>query len=335
MSRRKTIIIAEIGPNHNGSISVAKKLILEAKKSGADYVKFQTYKTEEVLIKNLKKANYQINNTRNKSETQFEMLKKFELSYNDFSKLFKFCKKNKIKFLTTAFDLESIDFVNQLNLDFFKIPSGEINNLLFLRKIGKFNKKIILSTGMSNMKEINYALKILIKSGTKKKNITILHCNSEYPTPFKDANLKAIESMKKKLKVSVGYSDHTLGIEAPIAAVAFGAKIIEKHFTLNKNMKGPDHKVSLEPKEFKLMVCSIRNIEIAIGDGIKKVAQSEKKNIFLVRRAIVARKKILKGEYFDNNNLTIKRPANGKSPILWDSLIGKKSKKNYFIDDKI
>jgi N,N'-diacetyllegionaminate synthase len=335
MIRIKTLIIAEIGPNHNGNISLAKKLILSAKRSGADYVKFQTYKTEEVLIKNLKKANYQIKNTLNKKETQFEMLKKFEFSQKNFIKLFKFCKKIKIKFLTTAFDLDSIDFVKRLNLDFFKIPSGEINNLLFLRKIGKFNKKIIISTGMSNIREIDNALKILIKSGTKKKNITVMHCNTEYPTPFRDANLKSIVSMKKKFKTSIGYSDHTLGIEAPIAAVVFGAKIIEKHFTLNKNMKGPDHKISLEPKELKFMINCIRNIEVAIGSGIKKKTHSEKKNIYLVRRSIVAKKNILKGEYFSNENLTVKRPADGKSPLLWDSIIGKKSKKNYLIDEKI
>ena len=335
MIRTKTIIIAEIGPNHNGNINIAKKLILAAKRCGADYVKFQTYKTEEVLIKNLKKADYQIKNTHNKKETQFEMLKKYEFSQKNFIKLFRFCNKKKIKFLTTAFDLDSIDFVKRLNLDFFKIPSGEINNLLFLRKIGKFNKKIILSTGMSNIREINNAFKILIKSGTSKKNITILHCNTEYPTPFRDANLKSIISMKKKFKTSIGYSDHTLGIEASIAAVVFGAQIIEKHFTLNKNMKGPDHKISLEPKELKFMINCIRNIEVAIGSGIKKKTQSEKKNISLVRRSIVAKTNILKGEYFSSENLTVKRPADGKSPLLWDSIIGKKSKKNYLIDEKI
>lgn len=331
---KKTIIIAEIGPNHNGKIDLAKKLIIAAKKSNADYVKFQTYNTSEVVIRKAKKANYQRKNTGS-SENQYNMLKKLEFSRKQFLILYKFCKKNKVKFLTTAFDIQSLLFIRKLNLDYYKIPSGEINNLPYLRLIGSFKKKIILSTGMSYLHEINKAVKILVSSGTLKRNITLLQCNTEYPTPYIDANLKVMNIYKKNLKMNFGYSDHTLGIEASLAAVALGAKIIEKHFTLSRKLKGPDHIASLEPKEFFFMTKSIRNIELALGNEKKFPTLSEKKNIKVARKSIVASCYIKKNELFSEKNITLKRPGDGKSPMLWDKIIGLKAKKNYKIDEKI
>jgi len=331
---KKTIIIAEIGPNHNGKIDLAKKLIIAAKKSNADYVKFQTYNTSEVVIRKAKKANYQMKNTGS-SENQYNMLKKLEFSRKQFLILYKFCKKNKVKFLTTAFDIQSLLFIRKLNLDYYKIPSGEINNLPYLRLIGSFKKKIILSTGMSYLHEINKAVKILVSSGTLKRNITLLQCNTEYPTPYIDANLKVMNIYKKNLKMNFGYSDHTLGIEASLAAVALGAKIIEKHFTLSRKLKGPDHIASLEPKEFFFMTKSIRNIELALGNEKKFPTLSEKKNIKVARKSIVASCYIKKNELFSEKNITLKRPGDGKSPMLWDKIIGLKAKKNYKIDEKI
>jgi N,N'-diacetyllegionaminate synthase len=327
-------IIAEAGVNHNGSIDLAKKLIDAASFSGADAVKFQTFKTEDLVIKNSEKAEYQ-KKTSNKNESQFDMLKKLELSKHAYFELYKYSKKKKIKFLSSPFELDSIDTLNNLGLEIFKIPSGEITNLPYLRKIGKLNKKIILSTGMSSMNEASNALDILINSGTKKNNVTILHANTEYPTPMKDVNLKAMVSIGKKLDVKFGYSDHTLGIEVDIAAVAMGASCIEKHFTLDRNMDGPDHKASLEPVELKKMVKSIRNIELAFGDGIKKPSKSELKNIHIVRKSIVTKTKIKKGEIFRENNLIIKRPGTGVSPMKWDKIIGSVAKKNYNEDELI
>lgn len=327
-------IIAEAGVNHNGSIDCAKKLIDVASISGANAVKFQTFKTDNFVSKNAPKSRYQSQNTK-KNETQFNMLKKLELDIVAHKELISYCRKKKIIFLSSAFDQESIDVLNNLGLTIFKIPSGEITNLSYLEHIGRLNKKIILSTGMANIAEIKDALNVLIKSGTKKKNITVLHANTEYPTPMKDVNLRAMLTVGKKFNTSYGYSDHTLGIEVDIAAVALGATCIEKHFTLDKNMEGPDHKASIEPEELKAMVRSIRNIEIALGDGVKKPSKSEKKNIDIVRKSLFASKHIKKGDFFTKQNLTAKRPGNGLSPFKLKKLLGKKSKKNYKKDQQI
>ena len=312
----------------------AKKLIKKAAEAGADYVKFQIYKAENLVTKNAQKAKYQKINSK-KKENQFEMLKRFELSIKDFKILKKICKDNKIKFLCSSFDIESTKSLLKLGTNIFKIPSGEITNLPYLKFIGGLKKKVILSTGMSSYKEILDAIKILTNNGTKKKNITLLHCNSEYPTPYKDVNLLAMQSIKKKFGTKIGLSDHSLGIEVPIAAVALGARVIEKHFTLNKNSPGPDHKSSINFLELKKMIKSIRNIEKSLGDGIKKKSKSEKKNINIVRKSIVAKVKISKGEKFSYKNLTTKRPGNGLSPMKIENIIGKKAKKNFFKDQQI
>ena len=327
-------IIAEAGVNHNGSIDLAKKLVDEACSAGADAVKFQTFKATNLATKNSQKAVYQ-KITTSKEETQFDMLKKLELNKKEHEELIYYCKKKKIVFLSSPFDLESIDLLNDLGLKTFKIPSGEITNLPYLKCLGKLNKKIILSTGMSNMGEVKNALDVLINSGTKKNNIIVLHANTEYPTPMKDVNLRAMVSIGKELDIKFGYSDHTLGIEVDIAAVAMGATCIEKHFTLDKNMKGPDHKASLEPDQLKEMVRAIRNIEIALGDGVKKPSQSEIPNIDIVRKSIVAKTTIKKGDVLNENNLTIKRPGIGLSPMRWDEIINTKAKKDYQEDELI
>ena len=328
------LVIAEVGVNHNGSIDLAKKLIDAACSAGADAVKFQTFKAKNLVIKNSPKATYQKKFT-NKKETQFNMLKKLELNERMHLKLINYCKKKNIKFISSPFDHESIDLLNNLGLDIFKIPSGEITNLPYLRHIGKLKKKVILSTGMSNIKEVKSALDILIKSGTSKKKITILHTNTEYPTPMRDVNLRAMVAMGKELDVNFGYSDHTLGIEVDIAAVAMGAKCIEKHFTLNCKMEGPDHLASLEPKQFKGMVNAIRNIELALGNRIKKPSNSEIQNLNIVRKSIIAKNKIKKGDLFNEDNLTVKRPGSGISPMRWDKIIGTKARKDYSKDDLI
>lgn len=331
----KVIIIAEAGVNHNGDIELAKKLIDAAAFAGVDYVKFQTFNSKKLVSKNTEKAIYQKHNTKNKSESQLTMLQKLELSKESHFELIDYCNSKNIKFLSTGFDLESIQFLNNLNLELFKIPSGEITNLPYLRIVGGLNKPVVLSTGMADMKEISEALNVIIDSGTKRKSITVLHCNTEYPTPMADVNLKAMINIKEKFKVNIGYSDHTLGIEIPIAAVALGARVIEKHFTLDKTLDGPDHKASLEPNELKSMVDAIRNIEIALGNGIKKPSESEKKNKVVARKSIVANKKIKKGEIFTEFNLTVKRPGNGISPMLWDEYIGKVALKDYSEDELI
>lgn len=327
-------IIAEAGINHNGSIVLAKKLIDVASEAEADAVKFQTFKAKNLTTKNSEKANYQKKSTE-QSDSQFNMLKKLELSKEMHIELINYCKEKKIKFLSSPFDHDSINLLNELGLDIFKIPSGEITNLPYLRKIGKLNKKIFLSTGMSNMDEIRNASDILINSGTKKNNITILHANTEYPTPIGDVNLKAMITIGNNLDLKFGYSDHTLGIEIDIAAVAMGASCIEKHFTLDCNMEGPDHKASLEPDQLKKMVKSIRNIELAMGSGIKKPSESEKKNIKIVRKSIVAKTIIKKGEIFNENNITIKRPGSGISPMRWDDVLGTTATKDYTEDELI
>jgi len=333
--KKKTFIIAEAGVNHNGSLETALKMVDVAVKAGVDAVKFQTFKTENVMTKYAIKADYQKKSTGKSEETQFEMVKKLELSYKDFEVIYKYCKRKKIIFLSTPFDNESINFLNKLGMNIFKIPSGEITNYPYLKKIGSLRKKIILSTGMATLGEIENALNVLIEAGTPKNNITVLHCNTEYPTPFSDVNLLAMLTIKNAFKVRVGYSDHTLGIEVPIAAVALGAEVIEKHFTLDKNMEGPDHKASLEPEELKEMVKSIRKIEKAIGTGIKDVTPSERKNIIIARKSIVAAKNIKKGEKFTEKNLAVKRPGNGINPMLMPFIIGLKAKKNFKKDEMI
>jgi N,N'-diacetyllegionaminate synthase len=330
----KTIIIAEAGVNHNGSLKIAKKLINAASNFKADFVKFQTFKAENTITINAKKANYQ-KNTTDQKENQFDMAKKLELNKEMHIELINYSKKKNIKFLSSPFDHESIDLLNTLGLKIFKIPSGEITNLPYLRHIGKLNKKIILSTGMSSIKEVKNALNILINSGTKKKNITVLHANTEYPTPMQDVNLRAMVKMGDDLNINFGYSDHTLGIEINIAAVALGASIVEKHFTLDRNMKGPDHKASIEPEQFKEMVESIRNIELALGSNKKRPSKSEFLNIKDVRKSIVAKTEIKKGDLLNEYNLAIKRPGNGIDPMKWDDVMNTKAKKNYKKDDLI
>ena len=328
MRNKRIFIIAEAGVNHNGKIRFAKNLIKEAAKSGADAVKFQTFKAETLVTKNAKKAKYQISKG-DKNNKQYQMLKELELTEKMHVECVKECKKNNILFMSSPFDISSVNFLLKLNLKIFKIPSGEITNLPLLKHIGSLNKKLILSTGMSNLKEIKEAIKTLIKYGTKKQKITVLHCNSDYPSPFKDLNLRVINFLHDKLKLDIGYSDHSIGIEVPIAVAALGGTVIEKHFTLNKNMKGPDHSTSIEPAEFKMMVNKIRNIEIAMGQSKKIVTNSEKKNIKIVRKSIYASQQINKNELFSYKNLSILRPNLGISPMKIDNLIGKKSKYNF------
>lgn len=327
-------IIAEAGVNHNGSMEIAKKLIDVASEAGANAVKFQTFKAKELATNISPKANYQ-KDLKNIDETQLNMLQKLELSEEMHLDLINYCKFKNIIFLSSPFDNKSIELLNYLGLEIFKIPSGEITNLPYLRYLGKLNKKIILSTGMSNFSEVECALDILVKSGTKKNNITVLHTNTEYPTSMEDVNLRAMVKMGKKLNIEYGYSDHTLGIEVDIAAVAMGAICIEKHFTLDCNMKGPDHKASLEPDQLKSMVEAIRNIEKALGSDIKKPSKSELENINVVRKSIVAKTKISKGDIFNEKNLSVKRPSGGISPLKWDEIIGSKAKKNYKEDEFI
>ena len=330
----KVFIIAEAGVNHNGSLELAKKLIDVAVDSGADAVKFQTFKTENCISKNAQKASYQ-KETTCKDESQFEMVKKLELDETAHVELMAYCKEKNIIFLSTPFDHDSIELLDKLGLEIFKIPSGEITNLPYLRHIGKLGKKVILSTGMANLGEIESVLHVLVEAGTKKENITLLHANTQYPTPMEDVNLKAMVSMGKAFGVKFGYSDHTLGIEVPIASVALGACVVEKHFTLDKNMQGPDHKASLEPEELKQMVKSIRNIELALGDGIKQISRSESENVMIARKSIVAKKMIKKGEILSGENLAVKRPAGGINPMRWDEVVGSEAKKNYEQDEMI
>ena len=330
-----TFIIAEAGVNHNGDINLAKKLIDVAVEAGADAVKFQTFKAEEVISEVAPMAEYQKKNV-GKERSQIEMVKELELSFDDFKELKDYCDEKGIMFLSTPFDIESARFLKELGLEIFKIPSGEITNYLLLREIGSYGKKVILSTGMADLGEIEDALDVLIESGTKRENITVLHCNTEYPTPIEDVNLKAMLTIKEAFKVDVGYSDHTLGIEVPIAAVALGATVIEKHFTLDKNLSGPDHKASLEPQELKSMIKAIRNIEKALGDGIKKPSKSEIKNIHIARKYIVAKRYIKKGETFSEENLTVKRTGKeGISPMRWKEIVGMKAPRDFKKDEMI
>ena len=328
------MIIAEAGVNHNGSIESAKKMVDVAAESGADYVKFQTFKAKTLVTETADKAEYQKNITDN-NESQFDMLKKLELDRATHEELLDYCKQKNIKFLSTAFDHDSIDLLVELDIPLFKIPSGEITNLPYLRYIGGMKKPIIMSTGMSTLNEVQYALNILMEAGTKKEEITALHCNTEYPTPMEDVNLKAMITIRDELNIQVGYSDHTLGIEASVAAVALGAKVIEKHFTLDRSLSGPDHIASLEPDELRAMVAAIRNIEKAMGDGVKRPSPSETKNIPIARKSIVAKKRINAGDNFTNENITVKRPGTGLSPMEWDKIINSVSTKTYAIDELI
>ena len=325
----KVLIIAEAGVNHNGSIELAKRLVDEAVNAGVDYIKFQTFKSEKLVSKAAKQAEYQQKNIGHEGESQYTMLKRLELSPADHEVLIDYCNSKGIKFFSTAFDIDSIDYLHSLNLGLWKIPSGEITNFPYLRKIATFGEPIILSTGMSELNEIEEAIQVLIKYGVTKEDITVLHCTTEYPTPFTDVNLKAMLQIGEKFGVKIGYSDHTKGIEVPIAAVALGATVIEKHFTLDKTMEGPDHKASLEPDELKAMVTSIRNIENALGSGHKHVSDSERKNIEIVRKSIVAACPIKQGEMLTEENLTVKRPGKGISPMRWNDVIGTTAIKDF------
>ena len=331
---KPVFIIAEAGVNHNGKINVALKQVDAAVAAGADAVKFQTFIPGKVISRFAEKAEYQ-KLTTDKEETQLDMSRRLELDKDEHEQLLQHCNSKNIEFLSSPFDNESIDFLVSLGLKRIKVPSGEITNLPYLRKIGKSGKSLIVSTGMANLKEIDTALNILEMAGTSRKQITVLHCNTEYPTPMIDVNLRAMFTIQNELGVQVGYSDHTLGIEVPIAAVALGATVIEKHFTLDRTLPGPDHRASLEPDELKAMVRAIRNIEKAMGDGVKNPSPSETKNIPIARKSIVAKKPIKKGERFSENNLTVKRPGSGISPMEWDDYIGKHSGKEYQADDLI
>jgi N,N'-diacetyllegionaminate synthase len=331
-----TIIIAEAGVNHNGSLELAKQLVLRAKDAGADYIKFQTFKASRLVTKSARQAEYQQHNIGGQEESQYQMLKKLELSPKDHQVLIDYCRELGIMFFSTAFDSESIDYLHSLNLGLWKIPSGEVTNYPFLRRVAAFNEKTILSTGMCEMQDVRNAVEALYENGLSKENLILLHCNTEYPTPYEDVNLKAMEALRKEFEVEVGYSDHTQGIEVPIAAVALGASVIEKHFTLDRTLPGPDHKASLEPDELKAMVRAIRNIEKAIsGDGIKHVSGSERKNIAVARKSIVAACDIKMGEVFTEQNLTVKRPGSGISPMRWEEVLGQSAKKDFYEDDLI
>lgn len=329
---KRTLIIAEAGVNHNGNLELAYKMVDAAVEAGADIVKFQTGKPEAVISKYAEKAEYQ-KETTGAEESQLDMVRKIMLKYEEFIPLKAYCEKKNIKFLSTPFDCESIDFLEKLGCDIWKIPSGEITNYPYLKKIGETGKPIIMSTGMSTLEEVAAAIDLLKNAGAGE--ISLLHCNTQYPTPYKDVNLKAMLELKKRFNCTVGYSDHTKGIEVPIAAVALGAQIIEKHFTLDRKMEGPDHKASLEPKELKQMIQSIRNIELALGDGQKRVTESEKANKIIARKSIIAKKTIKKGEIFTDENLTTKRPGNGISPMRWNEVLGKKAIRDFMEDELI
>ena len=327
-------IIAEAGVNHNGSVNTAKKMVDAAVQAGADAVKFQTFKPELLVSKFAPKAGYQ-KRTTGKRESQLDMIQRLKLDFKAHQELLRYCRKKKIMFLSSPFDLESIGLLSHLGLSIFKIPSGEITNLPYLRKIGALRKKIIMSTGMADLNEIKAALDILLKCGTRKQDVTILQCNTEYPTPFRDANLLAMLTIKDRLGIAVGYSDHTPGIEAAVAAVALGARVIEKHFTLDKDMSGPDHQASLDPKELSDLVAAIRHVEMALGSEIKKLSPSEAANKRVARKSLVAAVDIMKGELFSECNLAVKRPGTGISPMLLDRVLGKKARRSFKKDELV
>lgn len=332
---KKVIIIAEAGVNHNGDIEKAKELIDAAAAAHVDYVKFQTFKTSKLVTQNSKKADYQVENT-NDSSSQFDMLKKLELTKQMHLDLIDHCKKRNVKFLSTGFDIDSLLFLKEIGIDLAKVPSGELTNLPYLRVMAQNFKEIIVSTGMASMEEVEVAVNVILECGVLKEKITVLHCNTEYPTPMKDVNLLAMLYIQRKLGVDIGYSDHTLGIEVPVAATALGATVIEKHFTLDRNLPGPDHRASLEPDELKQMVQSIRNIEVAIsGSGIKEPSPSELKNKPVARKSIVALVPIREGEELTEHNIGIKRPGTGISPMKWDEVLGTAASKSYIVDELI
>lgn len=330
---KHVLIIGEAGVNHNGSMEMAKQLIDAAAVAGVDYVKFQTFKAEKLVTKDAKQAEYQQRNA--KDDSQYAMLKKLELSEAQHEELIAYCKEKGVKFLSTAFDMESVEYLHSLRLGLWKIPSGEITNYPYLKAIAKYGEPVILSTGMCEMEDVQNAVDVLCKHGLKKEQITVLHCNTEYPTPMQDVNLKAMQEIRDELQVKVGYSDHTQGIEVPIAAVALGAEVIEKHFTLDRTLPGPDHKASLEPNELKAMVDAIRNIEHALGDGKKHVSESERKNMAIARKSIVAARDIKQGEILTEDNLCVKRPGNGISPMRWEEVIGTCAKRDFKEDELI
>lgn len=330
------LIIAEAGVNHNGSFEIAKQLVDKAVEAGVDVIKFQTFKAEKLVSKVAKQAEYQKQNIGSEADdSQYSMLKKLELSEQDHQALIGYCQKKRIIFFSTAFDLESIDYLHSLKLGLWKIPSGEITNYPYIKKIAQYGEPVILSTGMCELDDVSAAMNVLLNNGVKHEQIAVLHCNTEYPTPYEDVNLKAMLELQDLYKVKVGYSDHTRGIEVPIAAVALGATVIEKHFTLDRNMPGPDHKASLEPGELKAMVSAIRHIELALGDGHKTVSPSEQKNIAIARKSIVAACPIKKGDVLTEQNLTVKRPGTGVSPMRWEEVLGTKAIKDYKEEDLI
>lgn len=325
-------IIAEAGVNHNGSIELAHRMVEEAKEAGADCIKFQTFVSENLVSQNAQKAEYQKQNTGNE-ESQFQMLKKLELSFDAFAGLKHHCEEIGIDFLSTPFDFESLEFLNKLEVPFWKIPSGEVTNYPYLVQLAKTGRDIVMSTGMCDLQDIKAAMEVLRANGASK--ITLLHCNTEYPTPYHDVNLRAMDAIREAFQVEVGFSDHTKGIEVPVAAAAMGAVIIEKHFTLDNRMEGPDHIASLNPSDLKAMIAAIRNVEMALGRCEKKVTLSESKNRDIARKSIVAKKSISKGERFTEDNLTVKRPGNGISPMRWAEILGKKATKDFTEDELI
>lgn len=331
-----TLIIAEAGVNHNGSVDLAKRLIEQAAAAGADYIKFQTFTADKLVTKAAKQAAYQLRNTGGQETGQYQMLKQLELTGQDHQTLMEHCHKAGIRFLSTAFDLDSIAFLHSLDLGLWKIPSGEVTDYPFLKRIAAYNERTLLSTGMCDLQDVRNAVGVLLGNGLSRENLVLLHCNTEYPTPFEDVNLRAMDALRKEFGVAVGYSDHTQGIEVPVAAVALGASVIEKHFTLDRSLPGPDHRASLEPEELKAMVSAIRNIEKAVsGDGSKHVSESEKKNIAVARKSIVAARDIRCGEVFTEENLTAKRPGNGISPMRWEEVLGQQAKRAFNEDEQI
>lgn len=328
----KIFIIAEVGVNHNGSMETARKLVDEAAKAGADAVKFQTFRTENLVCQNARKAAYQMQTTK-QEESQFAMLKKLELTPEMHEELMTYCSQKQIMFLSTPFDIDSLWYLVRCGVEIIKVPSGEVTNYPYLREVGKTGKQVIISSGMSKLTEIRDAVRVLRDNGSR--DITVLHCNTEYPTPYDNVNLQAMLTMRNELGIKVGYSDHTQGIEVPTAAAALGALVIEKHFTLDRGMEGPDHKASLEPEELQAMIKAVRNIEVALGNGIKEPSESEKRNIEVVRKSIVAKCGIKMGETFTEKNLTTKRPGNGISPMRWHEIIGKRAVRDFAADELI
>jgi N,N'-diacetyllegionaminate synthase len=329
-----TLIIAEAGVNHNGDLQMAKELVAQAAAAGADMVKFQSFITDHSIAKSAPKATYQLDST-DPSESQFDMVRKLELSRQDHLVLMQECRHHGIEFFSTAFDFPSFDMLQEFGLDTVKIPSGEINNLPYLRYVAAPSRKILLSTGMCGLSDIESAIAALESGGVARRNITVLHCNTEYPTPMHDVNLRAMAAIRRAFGVNVGYSDHTEGIEIPIAAVALGATVIEKHFTLDRTLPGPDHRASLEPKALKAMITAIRNIEVALGDGIKRPSASEAKNIAVARKSLVASRAIAEGESFSAGNLAAKRPGTGISPMRWDEVLGRRAPRAFLQDELI